>query len=262
MTTEMPLPAAETCRIAGVEFVKPRPWPVIITVVLVGLCIGLGIWQVQRLQWKEGLIAELKTAQEQRPITAETLPQDLSALKDKNFHSVSLLGEYDYDTEYHVIGRSNSEEPGYYVLSPFRLAGEERVMLVNRGWVPQHKKDVATRSEGNVNIDNVHLSGYILVPQGGSPFLPAHDRENNIWFWQDTAAMSDAAGVEFPPFIVQQVEPNVPADAYPQAKNAFDVRLRNDHFAYSLMWFAMAFSGIVIFAIYHRKPREKAGENA
>lgn len=245
-----------TIRCCGTEFVKPRPWPVIITVFMVGLCVALGVWQVQRLQWKEGLIAELQRAQEESPITADTLPANLDELEDMNFHSVSLMGEYDYGTEFHVIGRSNSEEPGYHILTPFRIADDGRVVLVNRGWVPQDRKSVEDRGDADArSAGNIYLKGYILVPQGGSPFLPEHDRAGNFWFWQDTAAMSDEAGADFPSFVIQRVEMTPEEGALPIAKRAFDVRLRNDHFAYSLMWFALAISGIIIFAVYHRKPR-------
>lgn len=260
MTTEpMTTPVNEEClRIGGMEFVRPGLWPVVITVLMVGLCLALGVWQVQRLQWKEALIAELQAAQEQSPVTVEQLPADLAELRARNFHSVSLMGEYDYGREFHVIGRSNSEEPGYHVLTPFRIAGDGRVVLVNRGWVPQDRKEVEDRPQDVRSPGNIYLKGYILVPQGGSRFLPDHDRANNIWFWQDTAAMAEASGLELPPLVIQQVAETQGRDVFPVAKDAFDVQLRNDHFAYALMWFSLAFSGLVIFAIYHRKPRKGA----
>lgn len=254
MTTDT-VPASGL-RICGVEFVRPAFWPVVITVALVGLCLVLGVWQVQRLQWKEGLIASLRTAQEQSPITMEQLPEELAALAGMNFHAVSLLGEYEGGTEYHVIGRSHTEEPGYHVLTPFRLAGDGRVVLVNRGWVPLNRKEAPGRQDAALREEgNVHLKGYILVPQGGSRFLPDHDTANNIWFWQDTAAMAALAGEEYPPFVIQRVADAQPEGTLPQAKRGFDVQLRNDHFAYALMWFSLAISGALIFAVYHRKPR-------
>ena len=37
---------------------RPTFWPTVFTVPAVLLMLGLSIWQVQRLYWKEGLIAE------------------------------------------------------------------------------------------------------------------------------------------------------------------------------------------------------------
>lgn len=247
----------KTMTICGMSFVKPAIWPVVITAFLVGLCVFLGLWQVQRLQWKEGLIAELEQAQVESPITVEQLPEDLNALVPQNFHAVSLMGEYDYTREFHVIGRSPTEEPGYHVITPFRIAGDGRSVLVNRGWIPQHKKDQGTRGEDMRSQGNLYLNGYILVPQGGSVFLPDHDREDNIWFWQDTQRMAAELGEDMPALVIQHVNANQPEGTLPVAKRAFDVQLRNDHFGYAVMWFSIGFIGLVMFGIYHRKPREQ-----
>lgn len=59
-------------RIWGRQFV-PAFWPTFITVCLLAVLVGLGCWQVQRLHWKENLIAELAARQKQSPVDIGTL---------------------------------------------------------------------------------------------------------------------------------------------------------------------------------------------
>lgn len=243
-------------RIGNVVFLKPRLIPVVVTVLLVGMCLGLGIWQVQRLQWKEALIASVKEAQQSDIITNTDLPDNLNALTELKFHAVNLEGVFDYSRELHVIGRSAKEQPGYHIITPFRIAADDRWVYVNRGWVPQAGKEMFQQREARDNEALHRVRGFILVPQGGSPFLPDHDTKGNIYFFQDVAAFNAHLGVNYPNFVVQAVDEQADKDVYPQPRPDYEVFLRNDHFAYSCMWFALALSGTVIFVLYHRKREE------
>ena len=53
---------------------RPQLWPTLFAVPIVLLCLGLGIWQIQRLHWKEGLIAAAAVAAVAAPPIA--VPQD------------------------------------------------------------------------------------------------------------------------------------------------------------------------------------------
>lgn len=47
---------------------KRFPWMLtVLTTAAIALLIGLGVWQVQRLRWKEGLIAKAEAASPARP---------------------------------------------------------------------------------------------------------------------------------------------------------------------------------------------------
>lgn len=234
-------------------FYKPEKWPVIITLLLVGLCLALGIWQIQRLAWKEGLIAELTQAQEEKRIYKNTLPDDLASLTAKNFYSIMLPGTFIHEQELHIIGRSINGEPGFSVYTPFRIEDDGRVVLVNRGWVPQSKKALSDRPEDPQFDGLVFVSGFISVPQGGSMFLPDHDVKGNLWFWPDITRINAEKGLSLPPFTLEAVNSTPDPDALPLPRSGYEIELRNDHFNYALMWFSLSFAGLVIFFIYHLK---------
>ena len=54
---------------------RPQFWPTVVTVPIVLLCLGLGAWQIKRLFWKEGLIAERAAA-----VAAPAVPVPQSGL--------------------------------------------------------------------------------------------------------------------------------------------------------------------------------------
>lgn len=244
-------------RCCGMVFERPRWVPVLITVLLVGLCVGLGVWQIQRLEWKEGLIAELQAAQAGRPITNADLPADLSELTTKNFYPAVVSGTFLHEQELHMVGRSIQGEPGFGVYTPFRLENDGRLVLVHRGWVPQNQKNPQQRQSDARSKDVVHIRGFISVPQGGSVFLPDHDVAGNVWFWPDTARINQEKNLDLPPFVIERVEEQTDAGTLPIARKGYEVELRNDHWHYALMWFALAASGLVIFVLYHHKPQQE-----
>jgi surfeit locus 1 family protein len=234
-------------------FHKPTTGRVIVTVLLVGLCLALGLWQIQRLQWKENLLAELQEAQEGPKIYKETLPEELDALAAENFRPIMLPGEFAHEHELHMIGRSRNGQPGYNIYTPFRIADDGRMILVNRGWVPQDKKEPADRPEDARFDGVVFVSGFISVPQGGSLFLPDHDVSGNIWFWPEIARINVEKNLNLPPVVLEMVNDTPPPGQLPIARNGYEVEMRNDHLNYALMWFSLSFAGLVIFFIYHLK---------
>lgn len=246
-----------TC--GALTFYKPTKGPVIITVLLVGLCFALGIWQIQRLAWKEGLISELTQAQSQTRISAENLPDNLATLVESNFHSIALQGTFIHKQELHIVGRSINGEPGFSVYTPFRIADDGRMVLVNRGWVPQSKKSLSNRPEDAQFDGLTWVNGFISVPQGGSPFLPDHDVKGNLWFWPDIARINAESGMNLPPFTIEAVNENPTPGVLPLPRSGYEVELRNDHFNYALMWFSLSIAGLIIFFIYHLKPMRNEG---
>src|SRR5580704_4107088 len=95
--------------------------------------IGLGTWQIDRLHWKEALIAARTAAVAAAPAD---LPRTLEAARPLDFHRVRAAGVLLHDREIlvHAIERQRGAA-GYLVLTPMRLE-EGAVVLVERGWVP------------------------------------------------------------------------------------------------------------------------------
>lgn len=234
-------------------FYKPTVARVLVTLLLVGLCLALGIWQIQRLHWKENLLTELEQAQQNTPMYKHDLPENLNDLAQKQFYPIMLQGELLHEYEIHVIGRGPAGEPGFLIYTPLRIADDGRMILVDRGWVPQDKREPEDRPEDARFDGLVFVNGFLGPVKNGSLFLPDHDVKGNVWFWPDVPRINAENGLDLPNVVVEWVNKTPPPNSLPMPRAGYDIELRNDHLNYALMWFSLSFAGLVIFFIYHLK---------
>ena len=125
---------------------RPTFWPTVFTIPAVLLMLGLGAWQLERLQWKEELIAERTGHIAAAPIPLPGPTEDISKLE---YRRVAVEGEFLHGKATFLGARSMNGNPGYHVVTPFRLQGG-RVLLADRGWIPLDRKDPRKRGEGEV----------------------------------------------------------------------------------------------------------------
>ena len=129
--------------------------PAVFTLVGLAVLCGLGIWQLERKAWKEGLIAAIAERVGAPPVDfpPESAWNGLSPEKDEYRH-VRVAGRFLNDEEAHLQANLVSSGPddgalGYDILTPFEMA-DGALVIVNRGFVPLDKKDVATRLNGQI----------------------------------------------------------------------------------------------------------------
>jgi cytochrome oxidase assembly protein ShyY1 len=201
------------------------------------ILISLGMWQLQRKTWKEGLIA---TMQARLAIAPAELPPpatwpELTAAESE-FRRVKLHADFlpVPDTYVYVAGsalRDDIKEPGYFVFRPARLPNG-RTVVVNRGYVPL--EHTAQSPAGLLEI-----TGYLRWPEPPSWFIPSSSGNSDTWFVRDQVAMAKARGWgEVAPFYIDQEAP-VPPGGLPRPAR-LTVMLRDDHFGYALTWFGLA----------------------
>lgn len=258
MTTKMKAPASSndnrpTVVWKSFTFYKPTFAAWVSTIVLVSLCLALGAWQVQRLSWKKELITQLEVKNKELPMVKGRLPENIDDLEKEQFRSITLPGEFLHDHEFPIMGRYHNGEVGYDIVTPFKIADDGRLVLVNRGWVPLAKKDPKNRPEDQRFGGLSFASGMIMLPQKANMFMPAHDLKDNIWFWYDIAKMEEVSGLKFAPIIIESINSSPIKDTLPIPKETGQISLRNDHLSYAFIWFSLALSGLTIFFIYHLK---------
>jgi surfeit locus 1 family protein len=188
------------------------------------ILLALGSWQMQRLAWKEGLIAELEAKLSAPPAA---LPADPTEAEDE-YRRVRVEGRFGPE-ELHVITSARPWGPGFRVIAPFETADGRRI-LVDRGFVPDEAKD-APREPGEAEI-----TGALLWPDETGFDTPEPDREANIWFAREAAAMAEALGTA-PVMVVAESDGG--EGTFPAARPV-TVNLRNDHLQYAVTWFSLA----------------------
>lgn len=214
------------------------------TAVALPILIGLGVWQLERLAWKEALIARLTQRLEAAPDKMPPADQwPMLARDDMEFRRVSFSAQLVPGAEAFVYAtasplRQDSNEPGFWVFAPARLADGSTV-IVNRGFVPNGKRDPATRAQGAIT-GAVTFTGLLRWPEDRGMFTPPDDVNGNVWYLRDHNAI--AAGKNWgrvAPFYVE-LEAPVPPGGLPSPARVSTIRLPNSHLQYAVTWFGLA----------------------
>jgi surfeit locus 1 family protein len=204
--------------------------------------LSLGLWQLDRKAWKEGLIATIAQRLSAPPVALPgpaTWPRLRAA--EGEFLRVAMTAEFLNDREALVYTsgsslREGSSGPGYWAFTPARLA-DGAVVMVNRGFVPDGKQDPAARSDGEV-AGPVNMVGVLRWPEPPGLFTPAGDPTRNIWFSRDSNAIAAAKGVSVAPFYLELESPDPPG-GLPRTGRLHPT-LPNNHFGYALTWLGLA----------------------
>ena len=226
-------------------------WPAAMTLVLLALLIGLGTWQLQRKAWKEALLADIAARTTQVPADIGDAIFATGAARVLPYTRVRLTGRFLHDKErfWFADGRLGS---GFHVFTPLQLAGGGLVWI-NRGYIPAHLKDPATRAAGQI-AGAVTVIGLVRAPGERNSFTPANDIAHNVWYWRDLAVLDASAftpDVNSAPVMVDaEVEPANPG-GWPEGGTAI-VSLPNRHLEYALTWYGLAATLVGVFLVYAR----------
>ncbi|HDY95122.1 MAG: SURF1 family protein [Sulfitobacter litoralis] len=204
------------------------------------ILIWLGVWQIQRLAWKEAIIADINTRIAAAPVDLPaSVNRDLDA-----YLPVTVSGTFEQG-EVHVLVSQKDVGAGYRIITPFVLEDGRRIM-VDRGFAVASAKDAA-RSDGPATV-----TGNLQWPQETDSFTPEADLKGNIWFARDVPAMARTLGTQ-PVLLVTRSSTPPAAGISPLPVDT--ARIPNDHLQYAITWFSLAaiWLGMSLFFLRRRR---------
>ena len=201
---------------------------------------SLGVWQLQRLSWKEATIAAIEARASSAPVAVPLIVSEA----EHEYLPVRVAGNWGVG-ELHVLTSLKGKGPGYRVIAPF-LTSDRRRILVDRGFVPQ------TAKEARRPVGGTELTGHLVWPDETDSFTPEPNLEGNIWFARDVARMATA--LETAPIMVSIARSTALGAPTPLPVT---VALPNNHLAYALQWFGLAIVWAVMTVYYLRRTRAK-----
>ncbi len=229
-------------------------WPGVATALVLAVLVGLGLWQLERMAWKEAILAQIEARVHAAPLPlppeAEWAGYDASA---HDYLHVSASGTFENGQETAVFrasgdGKASAAGPGYLILTPLLRTDGSR-LLVNRGFVPLDRRDPASRQAGLLT-GPVTVTGLLRPPEPRNLFTPADDPGKESWFTRDPvliAAHRQLARVA--PFTMDaDAEPDNPGGL--PAGGATVLAIPNNHFSYALTWFGLALALAGVFAAF------------
>ena len=209
------------------------------------ILVGLGYWQVQRLFWKQDLIARIEAGLAAPPVDLETLPADGRAF---DYRRVRLAGELLTVHNFALGALTVQGRLGASLITPMRL-DDGSVLLVDRGWLPEAELP-PDEPEALARPARAVIEGVLVyigeVRQGW--FVPDNDITARRFYWLDREAISRLVGAPVAPFLLraQKAEPpEVLAQVLPVRAD-----LPNRHLGYALTWFGLAAALLVIYVVF------------
>jgi surfeit locus 1 family protein len=205
--------------------VKRLILPLLFGLAGVAILMSLGIWQMQRLEWKEGVLAEIEARIAAPPVA---LPEAADAGADR-YLPVEMTGQFG-EGALRVLVSQKRIGAGYRLISPFETQAG-RLVLVDRGFI-RVSQDVPQAPVGSVTV-----TGNLHWPDDRNSSTPENDIADNTWFARDIGPMAQELGTEPLLVIARTTSPAEPAiTPLPVDTSA----IPNDHLEYAVTWFSLA----------------------
>jgi surfeit locus 1 family protein len=219
--------------------------PFIAAAVAVALGVSLGQWQTRRAAEKEQLERKLSERQAAPSLIIGT---QLQGVDDVEYRRVRVAGEFVRDWQVYLENRPYQGVPGFYVMTPLKIAGSHHHVLVARGWV---RRDFADRTKlpplvtpaGTIEIEGVakRNPGHVLQLGTPEPLRP-----NAIVQNIDIAEFAQASKLAMQPFVIEQLtdtQDQLVRD-WPHPSAGVD-----KHRGYAFQWYALAATAFVFFIV-------------
>ncbi len=216
-------------------------WPLFFGILGTVVLVSLGTWQLQRLTWKEGVIAEINARIASDPVA---LPDPIDVERDK-YLPVAASGTITED-EIHLLASTRDAGAVYRLVSAFETDGGRRIMI-DRGWIKTVDKEAARPAHDVDVVGNLHW------PDERDSFTPANDVEGNIWFARDVDQMAEVLNAE-PVLLIVREDSDKGTIATPLPVDT--AALPNNHLEYVLTWYGLAIVWVAMTLYYLRRMRK------
>lgn len=217
-----------------------HPVPLIAGLVVALVTVLLGNWQMRRADEKRDIQQQIEAGASAAPVALDALPDTAE------WRNVRVRGVWQADATIFVDNRVYEGRPGYHVLTPLRLDGDDGWVLVNRGWAPMN----ADRSRLPVvptASAPLSVSGSIRWPEPAPFTLAAEAGDGALWQFIDVAQYRAWSGVPVRDWIVQQTSASDDGliRDWPRPDSGID-----RHHGYALQWYSFAGISLALTGFY------------
>ena len=201
------------------------------------LTASLGRWQLSRAAEKEALQAAIAERQRLPALDGASLAQALSddQARELLHRAITLRGQWLADRTVFLDNRPMARPTGFYVLTPLRLTGSDRVVLVQRGWAPRHQVDRSLLPPVQTPTGEVQVSGRIAA-HPPRVYQLGQEQGGAIRQNLDLDAWRAETGLPLAPVLV--VQTGAASDGlqrdWPEAASGVE-----KHYGYAFQWFGL-----------------------
>jgi surfeit locus 1 family protein len=231
--------------------------PTLAYLCLLPLLISLGFWQLGRSEEKRVILEK----QEQGISSPEFIRLSASGkynVDEFRYQKVRAIGHYDREHQFLLDNQIRNGKVGYFVFTPFIFEEESQAVLVNRGWVPLNHdrsnlpeimiKSQQAEVQGRINRFpgvGIKLAGAEIPTQGWPSIVQVINNQ----------VLTDKLGYKIFPFQIELAK-ELP-EGYDREWQITTIMLPEQHTAYAIQWFALAFTLTLLYLWYSYKKSDE-----
>ncbi len=231
--------------------------PTLAYLCLLPLLISLGIWQLGRSEEKRMFLKQQKQG-----LTSSEIIQLSTAIEDNvdalRYKKVKAAGHYDKAHQFLIDNQISAGKAGYFVFTPFVLQGEDKAVLVNRGWVPLNPDrsvlpDIQIKNEQTVISGRINRFPGVGIKLAGAE-IPSEGWPSVLQV-VDSQVLEKKLAYSLFPFQIE-LDKDLP-EGFKREWQTTTIMLPEQHTAYAIQWFALAFTLTLLFIWYSCKRNDE-----
>ena len=221
----------------------------LVALLLVGLFAGLGVWQLERREWKLDLISRVDRRIHAPPVAAPG-PADWPKVGiGDEYRRVRVTGRFENRRET-LVQAVTEAGGGYWVMTPLRT-DQGFTVLVNRGFVPPARRAADRRAAAQFSGEHV-VTGLLRLSEPGGAFLRSNAPQEGRWYSRDVAAIAATRHLtQVAPYFIDADATRNPG-GYPLGGLTV-IHFPNNHLQYALTWFTLALMAVAAAVIVGRE---------
>ncbi|WP_333873353.1 SURF1 family protein [Methylobacter sp.] len=229
--------------------------PTLVYLCLLPVLIGLGMWQLDRSEQKRVFLKEQEQA-----ASSETLHLSMAIENNTEtlrYRNVEVTGRYDVKHQFLIDNQISEGKVGYFVLTPFILAGEAKAVLVNRGWIPSNRDrsllpDLQIKRPEAMIVGRINNFPSVGIKLAGAE-IPTEGWPSVVQV-VDSDVLAKKLGYSLFQFQIELAK-DLP-DGYKREWHASTIMQPEQHTAYAVQWFALALTLTILFIWYSFKKND------
>jgi surfeit locus 1 family protein len=219
-----------------------RPLLALATVAFCAAAVAAGLWQTRRAEEKAAIQARLDRLAVDAPVTLPATRVDAGEYAQRR---VIAQGEFDDARTILLDNKVLRGRTGYHVVSPLRLSGGDRYVLVDRGWVAAGRtRDELPRVPTPAGAQRVE--GTAIAP-GPVYELAAEQTPGRVWQNLELDRYAKWSGLALQPVMILQT--SAADDGLAREWVRPDVGVEK-HRIYALQWYSFAALAGVLYVFF------------
>ena len=237
---------------------RQRTWllPSAAAIAGIALTAAAGNWQIDRAREKEGLQQAYDRSAADAPVILSSMPVEAQPLL---FRRIEAVGEFVPQAAVLLDNRMLAGMAGYHVIMPLKLAGSQKYVLVNRGWIAAGG-DRSRLPEVQTPRGRVSVVGIAMLP---GRFLELSGEETPGPVWQNLTIerYRSRMQLDVQPIVIEQH--NDLGDGLARSWDRPDFGIAR-HYGYAAQWFSLCALIVFLFVFFHvrRSRSEKNPQNS